>query len=116
MIGAIIMELNSNVVIFGVHEEHQSRMNLTMDDVFGVWTDFPEHKKTSDGMVVARYGDICPVLGDKVPFKSLTVICEKEQSGEVIYWLNYVHGGDSVSQIGELEDGRVFIRSDYQCW
>ena len=83
-----------------------------------VWGEFHEitYEKLSDGMIVARTDEICPIFGDKVPFKSVTVVCDKEQYDEVEYWLMYVHGGGCVQAERDLPDGRIAIRSDYQCW
>lgn len=81
------------------------------------WGDFDHDtfKKLSDGMIVARADDICPVFGDEVPYKSVTVICNKDDYDEVCYWLEYVHGGDCISNEKTLPDGRIGIRSDYRC-
>lgn len=112
---------------------------LTMDDVWGTFDD-DNHKLISRGMIVAQgYGggwidgstgpaayekwkaaiqvsDICPVWKDKLPYKSVTVICKKAQQSEVEYWLEYVHGGGSVEKWQELPFGKVAIRSNYKCW
>jgi hypothetical protein len=98
---------------------------LTKDDVFGHY-DEKLMKRTSEGMVVCcGYLDAktlhpkktrCPIFKDFIPYKSVTVVCKAEQEQEVIYWLEYVHGGNSVSGRKELKDGRIALRSDYQCW
>ena len=88
---------------------------LTQEDVWGEF-DIYKGKRISNGMVVARYKDICPIFNDEVPYKSVTVVCPKSQYDEVVYWLEYVHGGDCVSITKELDDLRIAIRSDYQCW
>jgi hypothetical protein len=93
----------------------QEAKTLTQDDVWGEFDDFSQ-KKISNGMIVARSGEICPIFKDKVPFKSVTVVCNKNQVPEVQYWLEYVHGGNSVSMMKQLNNGKVAIRSDYQCW
>lgn len=54
--------------------------------------------------------------GDTIPYKSVTVISDSKQEDEVSYWLEFVHGGDSISNRKELNDGRIALRSDYQCW
>jgi hypothetical protein len=92
---------------------------LQKSDVFGTFD--PETRtQTSKGMVVAQghpdHPVACPVFGDIVPWKSVTVICKLEEEGEVTHWLSYVHGGDTVSNRQEFTDGRVALRSDYQCW
>ena len=66
--------------------------------------------------LVARQRERCPVWGDEVPFKSVTVIVDADDEGDAEYSLGYVHGGDCVSRRKELKDGRVALRSDYQCW
>lgn len=88
---------------------------LTQEDVWGEY-DINNGERISRGMIVARSGEICPVFNDKIPYKSVTVICPKNQYDEVAYWLEFVHGGDCVSMTKELDDLRIAIRSDYQCW
>lgn len=66
--------------------------------------------------VTAQLTNVCPVWGDVLPYKSVTVICPVELQDEVEGWLAYVHGADCVSQTKRLENGKVAIRSDYQCW
>jgi hypothetical protein len=73
------------------------------------------------GMLVATSHDdgfpsICPIWKDRLPYKSVTVVCNMEQEEEVSYWLEYVHGGGSISRRKELPDGKLALRSDYQCW
>lgn len=86
-------------------------------DVFG-YTD-PATGERHKGMLVA-FGKpdksvVCPIFGDVVPFKSVTVACKPEELSDVLHWLAYVHGGEHSADI-ELEDGRIAIRSDYQAW
>jgi len=90
-------------------------MKLTKNDVWGTY-DTDTNKCISKGMIVAKTNEVCPIFGDIVPYKSVTVVCDKEQCGEVAYWLSYVHGGDCISQSKELEDGKVAYRSNYMCW
>ena len=108
-------------------------VKLTQEDVWGKWSEAPM-KKLSDGMIVAQgypmskkeYDNhprkedfrprICPVWKDVVPYKSVTVICQKEQQQEVEAWLIYVHGGNCIEKSKELDGGRVAIRSNYMCW
>lgn len=89
--------------------------NLTKEDVWGVF-DMEKMERTSEGMIVARHKDICPIFKDEVPYKSVTVVCPKKRYDEVVYWLEYVHGADCVTMIEELDDLRIAIRSEYQCW
>ena len=88
---------------------------LTKEDVWGSW-DENTHKRTSRGMIQAMTDEVCPVWGDVVPYKSVTVVCHGSLVFEVEYWLQFVRGGDSVSKYMELPDGYVAMRSDYMCW
>jgi hypothetical protein len=90
-------------------EEKQSKMKLKMEDVWG------NHETGSKGMVVARSEQKCPIFKDKVPYKSVTVVCNREDYTEVCYWLAHVHGGGA-SKTAESSNGKIAIRSDYQCW
>jgi hypothetical protein len=92
---------------------------VTKQDVWGpdpIFTKkgviFPE----GDGMIVAKSETICPIFKDKVPYKSVTVVCTREQEFDVCYWLEYVHGGNSIAKRKILPDNKVGIRSDYMCW
>lgn len=58
----------------------------------------------------------CPVWGDVVPWKSVTVIVDAADEADARYSLEYVHGGGSVSRRMALPNGRVALRSNYQCW
>lgn len=90
---------------------------LTKEDVWGKWDD-NTHKRLSEGMIVAQTDQICPIWRDKVPYKSVTVICSPEQETEVRYWLEYVHGGNSVSRWKEIKQGKekkIALRSNYMC-
>ena len=73
-------------------------------------------------MVVARghgFEDVpavkCPVFGDEVPYKSVTVVCPANKLEEVQYWLEYVQGADCVSKVKPLM-GHIALRADYKCW
>ena len=88
---------------------------LLKEDVWGRF-DIEKCERISNGMIVARQGQICPIFEDEVPFKSVTVVCPKKQYDDVVYWLEYVHGSDCVVMTKELDDLRIAIRSDYQCW
>lgn len=83
---------------------------LTKDDVWGSAAD------NYTGMIVARSESKCPIFKDKVPYKSVTVVCDIAQQGEVEYWLEYVHGGNCVCKTKKLPENKIAIRSDYQCW
>lgn len=89
---------------------------IVHSDVFGKYEDL---KRIDEGMVVAR-GDAfidvkCPIFGDIVPYKSVTVVCSKEQREGVLQHLMNAHGGPHRYEL-ELSDGRIAIRSDYQAW
>jgi hypothetical protein len=89
--------------------------SLTKEDVLGGFV----HKsltKLSDGMIVARSDQECPHFEDTVPYKSVTVVCDENQEKDVHYWLEYVHGANSVSMKKPLPNNRIALRSDYQCW
>jgi hypothetical protein len=88
---------------------------LTKQDVWGSF-DETTHEKLSDGMIVARYKDICPIWKDELPNKSVTVICTETQFNEVSSWLEYVHGAESVTKAKTLPEGKIALRSDYKCW
>jgi hypothetical protein len=105
---------------FVINEPLKKRKpSITQEDVWGTWDD-ERNKRTSKGMIVASemkgYPDRCPIWKDKVPHKSVTVVCKKEQVPDVVYWLEFVHGGDSVTRMKDLPKGKVALRSDYQCW
>lgn len=104
---------------------------LSMGAVWGVWSD---GVLTSPGMVVARglpsdmdakqrdklidrtYPTRCPIWNDELLYKSVTIICDAALVEEVSYWIEYVQGAGSVSNIKDLSNGRVALRSDYMCW
>ena len=83
---------------------------LTKEDVWG------DYEKDTKGMIVAKTDETCPVFKDKLPYKSVTVICDVDQEDAVTYWLSFVHGGDCVQDIKKLKGNKLGIRSDYQCW
>lgn len=88
---------------------------LTKEDVWGKW-DENTNKRVSDGMIVSRSDETCSIFGDIVPYKSVTVICNEEQFNDVKYWLGYVQGGGCISKTKKLDNNKLAIRSDYQCW
>ena len=107
--------------------ELEANGEITKDDVFGTFC-MESMKMTDPGMVVGNSklggfnektcssNDPCPIFGDLIPYKSVTVVCNEEQLEQVEYWLSYVHGGDCISKQKTLDDGRIATRSDYQCW
>jgi hypothetical protein len=106
---------------------------VNQQDVFGTWNDIT---LVNRGMVVAqgcaestknnkedyqnwkkivKVTEVCPVWGDILPYKSVTVICKPEECNSVEEHLFNVHGGSySIRKV--LEDGRIAYRSDYQAW
>ncbi len=107
--------------------------SITKEDVWGTFD--KDHKLISRGMIVAQgfppmpqaeldelkeklqVSDICPIWKDKLPYKSVTVICERgSEALKVMYWLEYVHGAGCISNRGVTDDDKYAIRSDYQCW
>lgn len=88
--------------------------NLTKEDVWGKFNE--NFEKISNGMIIARSKERCPIFGDVLPYKSVTVSCKPELEGEVIYWLEYVQGSDCISYRAELESGNIVMRANYQCW
>jgi len=101
--------------------------DLTMEDVWGAHEMESEHipkipiKWIHRGMLVATSHDdglpsICPVWGDKLQYKSVTVICRPCFEEEVKYWLEYVHGGGSVTRRKVISKNEIALRSEYQAW
>jgi hypothetical protein len=97
---------------------------LTLEDV---WGKYNANTMTQDscGMVVARGNPEtpkkCPIWGDDLPYKSVTVVCREDQEQDVVYWLEYVQGNNCISRRSELSKrkygkGMIALRSDYQCW
>lgn len=84
---------------------------LTKEDVWGDGT-----YKGNRGMRVAVYKEKCPILGDILEYKSTTFVCPKNKEEEAIYWIEFVYGGDCITKRKELDDLRVALRADYQCW
>ena len=98
-----------------IHERPKG-FKLYKDDVWGVY-DIDKSKRVSDGMIVARSEEKCYIFQDVVPYKSVTVVFDskKHREEEIEYWLEYVHGGGSISNRKEVK-GKVALRSDYMCW
>lgn len=96
-------------------EAYHKTLKIQKDDVWGKFNE-QTYERESNGMIVARSDERCPIFKDKVPYKSVTVVCKPEEYNEVCYWLGYVHGGDNIRKQKTLPDGRIAIRSDYMCW
>lgn len=58
----------------------------------------------------------CPVWGDKLPYKSITVIVDAADRDAAIHSCEYVHGGGAVSKTKKLPNGKLAIRANYMCW
>ncbi len=58
---------------------------------------------------------VCPVWGDKIPYKSATIIVPADEEDAATYCLACAHGGDYARR-KVLGDGRIAIRSDYMAW
>ena len=98
-----------------IHKQPKG-FTLYKDDVWGAY-DVDNHKRLSNGMIVARSEDKCYIFKDVVPYKSVTIVFDAKEYNEeeVEYWLEYVQGGDSISNRKEA-NGKVALRSDYHCW
>lgn len=96
---------------FKKQEEYEKTLCVTKEDV---WGDMVNSNKR--GMVVAKSYDTCPIFCDKVPYKSVTVVCDANQESAVRYWLSFVHGGNNISNRKVFDDGRIALRSNYMCW
>lgn len=69
------------------------------------------------GRFLVGYSEkVCPIWGDTIPYKSATFVCDEKDEARVTYWIEYVHGGNSIVRRKLLPDGKVALRSDYQCW
>ena len=126
-VGSIDLEGDNIVDMFVSEPTNAPAQELTMEDVWG------KHEMETEfipkipivwihhGMLVATSHEdglpkICPIWKDELKYKSVTVVCNKDQEEEVSYWLEYVHGGGSISRRKELPENKVALRSDYQCW
>jgi hypothetical protein len=112
---------------------------ITKDDVWGEFTGIDDprgtHVKISKGMITAQgipyepdspegkalskkigAPAVCPMTKAPLPFKSVNVVCKKEDQQAVEYWLEYVHGGGCVEFTVAVEGDRVLIRSNYMAW
>lgn len=87
---------------------------LTQEDVWGK-KDEENSKHISGAMIIGKSKEKCPIWGDIIPYKSITVIFDASQEDAVIYWLEYVHGCDCVVDRKVLENNKLALRSDYQC-
>lgn len=105
----------STLTIYVSKPNSTSDGSLTQEDVWGSW-DIKTGNRLSQGMIIAKYNDKCPIWGDTIPYKSVTVKCKKEQENEVTYWLDFVYGCDSVKRRKEIDNDTIALRAEYQCW
>lgn len=85
---------------------------MTQEEVWG------DKEKGIKGMIVSSSFEPCIYFNDIVPYKSVTVVCWEHQIADVLYWLEYVHGGNSLDMSKRLtgeNTGKVALRSNYQC-
>lgn len=127
-------DFNETEAIQAFAHAHKCLIEIQLADVWGVF-DLNEMKMKYKGMIVARglgktnkyftqeqkdkalaeIPEVCPIWGDTLPLKSVTVICNADQESIVTHWLHHVHGAYCVSSRLELKDGRIAMRSDYMC-
>ena len=107
-------KIKKKIEIVVRNSTHAKPSKMKMEDVWGRYN--KKRGEVVGGMIVANSEQRCPIFKDKVPYKSVTVVCKTDQEGEVSFWLEYVHGGGSISNVKKLKDGKIAIRSDYQCW
>lgn len=109
------MKLNLEDV-WGVHDEETFELIKPGLIVARGLPDLDEYFSQEEyDRITAKRPAICPIWNEKLEYKSVTAVCSPEQLGDVLYWLSYVHGGE-YSKMKKLKDGRIAIRSDYQCW
>ncbi len=65
--------------------------------------------------VVGNCEQVCPVWGDKLPYKSVTVTVSLEDEEAAAYCLESAHGGQWTRRKVH-SDGTVSLRSNYVCW
>jgi hypothetical protein len=65
--------------------------------------------------LVGQQETVCPVWGDEIPYKSVTVIVAADEEDAATYCLACAHGGD-YDRRKVLDDGRIALRSNYQAW
>lgn len=126
---------STKITIIVSEPTHEPAQSITMEDVWGTFD--KDWNRVSPGMIVARgfpepdgrfttqeeydkataeLPAVCPVWFDRLPYKSVTVICPTEQEDEVSYWLEFCHGANCIEKVRRLENGKSAIRSNYMCW
>ena len=113
-LGTLVADDDTRLSVFVSGPSGSEPATLTKEDVWGEYDD--DYRMINPGMIVARSGDTCPIFGDEVPYKSVTVVCLPEQEADVTYWLEHVHGSDCLNGRANLKSGRIALRSDYMCW
>lgn len=99
-----------------IHERPDG-FKLHKDAVWPTYDENNDYAMVTEGLVVAKTDEKCPIFKDKVPMKSVTVVFDptKFPENEVEYWLGYVHGGEYSTRF-VMTDGTVALRSNYQAW
>ncbi len=103
---------------FKQQEAKQSKMTLQKEDIFCVDSKYVVASCDHGGFnkAKARSNQKCPIFKNYIPFKSCTIKCKEEELDDVIYWSEWVMGGDCISKHKELGQGVHAIQIDYQCW
>ena len=87
--------------------------NLTEENVWGKFDRY--YERQSWGMLIEpSLHRQCLIFKDKLPHGSATVVGPIKQEADIAYWLEYVHGANSISKTKALLGGKIAIRSDYQ--
>ena len=87
---------------------------LTEEDVWGVFNK-DRTRRISNGMIIAREDEICPIWSDKVEWRSDTILCRKEHLEDVLYWTDFMNGADNVIKQTDVGENHVAIRTMYMC-
>ena len=101
-----------NISINISEPRYPTPQTLTKDDVWG----------NPNGMIVGRSSMTCPHFKDHIPYKSVTIKVPKNiyldgtLLSEVMYWIEYVQGTDSVEKTDTDDEGNLYIRCNYMCW
>lgn len=89
-----------------------SGFTLSKNDV---WGKFDERSNLiHPGLVVARIDEECPIWGDMIAVRGVTIVCDKSQLREVEHWIVFVQGGEA-SKTKHLPDNKIALRSYYWC-
>lgn len=76
---------------------------ITIDDVFVSMKVFSSYNKDT-------------YFNDEVPYKSITVKCNKKQYDNVRYCLEYVLGVNCIHKTKNIDNDNMVIRANYMCW